>query len=286
MAQPWHGRLAWHELVTTDPQAAEGFYGKVVGWTAQPFPGMETPYSMWMNGEQPWAADGDPGGGEVAGCSELAATWRSRTPMRRREGARARREGGMGPARSPGVGFAISPIRRAPCRRSCSRPTRPPTRARDGTRAARVLVARARHHRPRGGDGLLRRALRLGEADANDMGDPVGVLPGVGRPGLPLGGIYTRAADDALPLGAGVAARAARALVVLVRGEGPAVAGLREALDDVLVARHALVLGDGGCAASARRPVASPARPHPPLVFREATSWRPFRGRAAQRSGG
>ena len=53
MAQPWHGRLAWYELMTTDPKAAEGFYGKVVGWTAQPFPGMEPPYTTWMSGDQP-----------------------------------------------------------------------------------------------------------------------------------------------------------------------------------------------------------------------------------------
>ena len=25
----------WHELITTDTRAAQGFYGDVVGWTAQ-----------------------------------------------------------------------------------------------------------------------------------------------------------------------------------------------------------------------------------------------------------
>jgi len=32
MAQPWHGRFAWHELMTTYPKVVEGFYTKVVGW--------------------------------------------------------------------------------------------------------------------------------------------------------------------------------------------------------------------------------------------------------------
>lgn len=36
------GRFVWHELTTTDPKAATGFFTAVVGWTAadQPMPGM------------------------------------------------------------------------------------------------------------------------------------------------------------------------------------------------------------------------------------------------------
>jgi predicted enzyme related to lactoylglutathione lyase len=30
-----HGRFVWYELMTTDPEAAKSFYGKVVGWGAQ-----------------------------------------------------------------------------------------------------------------------------------------------------------------------------------------------------------------------------------------------------------
>lgn len=33
------GRFVWHELVTTDAKAAETFFSKVFGWTAQPFAG-------------------------------------------------------------------------------------------------------------------------------------------------------------------------------------------------------------------------------------------------------
>ena len=32
MAEPWHGRFAWYELMTTDPRAAEGFYAKVAAF--------------------------------------------------------------------------------------------------------------------------------------------------------------------------------------------------------------------------------------------------------------
>jgi predicted enzyme related to lactoylglutathione lyase len=47
------GRFVWHELLTTDTNAAKTFYGKVVGWGAQdmPMPGMT--YTMWMAGQTP-----------------------------------------------------------------------------------------------------------------------------------------------------------------------------------------------------------------------------------------
>ena len=47
------GRFVWYELMTTDPQAAQSFYTHVVGWSAAPFEGSETPYTLWMNGEAP-----------------------------------------------------------------------------------------------------------------------------------------------------------------------------------------------------------------------------------------
>lgn len=42
--------LTWNELRTRDPEAAAGFYGKVFGWSALPFEGMEG-YAIWMLGE-------------------------------------------------------------------------------------------------------------------------------------------------------------------------------------------------------------------------------------------
>src|SRR5512143_346583 len=47
-----HGRFAWYELITTDPEAAEGFYTRVVGWGTQPFTGLETRYAAWTAHDQ------------------------------------------------------------------------------------------------------------------------------------------------------------------------------------------------------------------------------------------
>jgi predicted enzyme related to lactoylglutathione lyase len=43
------GRFIWHELMTTDPEAAAAFYSKVVPWKAQPSP--VPSYSLWMAGK-------------------------------------------------------------------------------------------------------------------------------------------------------------------------------------------------------------------------------------------
>ena len=46
----------WYELMTTDTDAALGFYGKVVGWTAADHPNSETPggarYAILSAGER------------------------------------------------------------------------------------------------------------------------------------------------------------------------------------------------------------------------------------------
>ncbi len=43
------GRFVWHELMTTDPQAAGAFYSKVLGWKTQPS-GMPD-YTLWVSGK-------------------------------------------------------------------------------------------------------------------------------------------------------------------------------------------------------------------------------------------
>ena len=53
MADNETGRFVWHELMTSDPSAAEPFYKQVVGWDTTPFEQSPTPYTMWMAGEQP-----------------------------------------------------------------------------------------------------------------------------------------------------------------------------------------------------------------------------------------
>lgn len=47
------GRFCWHELMTTDPEAAHAFYAQVAGWTTCPWEEGDAPYVMWMNGETP-----------------------------------------------------------------------------------------------------------------------------------------------------------------------------------------------------------------------------------------
>jgi len=48
-SQSHRGRFVWHELLTTDTKAAEGFFTKVVGWKAKPF---DQSYTLLMTGKQ------------------------------------------------------------------------------------------------------------------------------------------------------------------------------------------------------------------------------------------
>ena len=54
MSSPLLGSFIWCELLTTDPQAADGFYTSVVGWKTKPFDPDGT-YKMFMAGERPVA---------------------------------------------------------------------------------------------------------------------------------------------------------------------------------------------------------------------------------------
>lgn len=53
MAQ--HTKFVWYELMTTNPDAAQDFYTKLIGWGTGPFEGHENgmPYTMWTAGEKP-----------------------------------------------------------------------------------------------------------------------------------------------------------------------------------------------------------------------------------------
>jgi predicted enzyme related to lactoylglutathione lyase len=44
---PILGRHVWSELMTTDTKAAETFYNKVIGWTAEPFGNSPEPYTQF-----------------------------------------------------------------------------------------------------------------------------------------------------------------------------------------------------------------------------------------------
>jgi uncharacterized protein len=47
------GRFSWHELLTTDPVAAQTFYKEVIGWGTTKVEGGPMDYTMWVAGETP-----------------------------------------------------------------------------------------------------------------------------------------------------------------------------------------------------------------------------------------
>jgi predicted enzyme related to lactoylglutathione lyase len=47
------GRFVWHELLTSDPEAAQAFYKPLIGWETAAFEGADEPYTMWTYEEQP-----------------------------------------------------------------------------------------------------------------------------------------------------------------------------------------------------------------------------------------
>ena len=69
------GRFVWYDLMTSDPKAAEDFYGKLIGWGTQPMDGGDKPYTIWTNNEIP-----------LGGVMELPASFkiaeRKESPVR------------------------------------------------------------------------------------------------------------------------------------------------------------------------------------------------------------
>lgn len=53
MSPSIRGHFLWHELITSNPEAAKPFYRKVVGWTSQPW--TDPGYSIFMTGKAPSA---------------------------------------------------------------------------------------------------------------------------------------------------------------------------------------------------------------------------------------
>jgi len=47
-----HGRFAWHELSTPNPDAAKSFYPAVTSWTTAPMEGSDD-YTLWLNDTTP-----------------------------------------------------------------------------------------------------------------------------------------------------------------------------------------------------------------------------------------
>jgi hypothetical protein len=202
MAQPWHGRFCWYELMTTDPRAAEGFYAKVVGWRAEPFPG-GGPYTLWKKGDE-----------NVGGLMELTAEARAAgahvawTPYVAVEDAEAtaRQAASLAgrvhvpPTEIPSIGrFAIlsDPAGAVfaimqPSDPSAGRPEAPPEPL---DFSWRELATTDRE----GAMAFYAALFGWEKQGANDMGEPVGVYQEFGRAGMPLGGMYTKPADMPFP---------------------------------------------------------------------------------------
>ena len=47
-----HGAFSWHELMTTDPEAAKQFYSQVFGWGIQEYPMGEGTYTVVKIGDE------------------------------------------------------------------------------------------------------------------------------------------------------------------------------------------------------------------------------------------
>ena len=70
-----HGRFVWHELMTSDPKAAEKYYRDVVGWSAEAWGTGNHDYTVW-------SANGVPIGGMMQLTPDAAAmgappSWRA-----------------------------------------------------------------------------------------------------------------------------------------------------------------------------------------------------------------
>ncbi len=189
-----HGRFAWYELMTTDPEAAEGFYARVVGWGTQPSPGLETRYATWtahdqaIGGVMELTPDAKAGGALPRWMLYVAVTdvdatvekaqalgGRLEEPPREVQG-----EGRYAVLSDPqGAVFAIL------------QPSDPGRFEPESVPAPLEISWRELATTDREAATAFYSALfGWQRQNAIDMGEPVGVYQEFGRPGLPLGGIY------------------------------------------------------------------------------------------------
>jgi len=100
------GQFVWCDLMTSNPEAAQEFYRKAVGWGTQPFDG-PVPYTMWTNNGAPL------GGIMQVPSADIHPHWLAyiSTPDTDATAAQAKKLGGgvaVGPEDIPTVGrFAV-----------------------------------------------------------------------------------------------------------------------------------------------------------------------------------
>jgi predicted enzyme related to lactoylglutathione lyase len=195
------GRFVWYELMTTDPEAAEGFYTKVVGWGTQAYPGMKTPYTMWMKG-------GTPVGGVMTIPPEAKAggappNWMMYvgTPDINATVAQAKELGGKveaGPMAVPEIGrFAVLSDPQG----AVFAAMQPAEEASMPERPAEVLDISWRELATTDATaavGFYTALLGWEKFSASEM-PPLGLYQEFGRAGTPLGGIYTKPKEMPAP---------------------------------------------------------------------------------------
>jgi hypothetical protein len=203
MAEPWHGRFAWYELMTTDPAAAEAFYTEVVGWQTQPFPGLEEPYTTWMSGPQPVGGlmalpEEAKAGGAPPNWLTYVAVESADATVARAQGLGARLE--VGPRDIPAVGrFAVLADPQGAVF-AILQPADPGQYGPEIVPAPLEISWRELATTdPVAATAFYTTLFGWEKQNANDMGEPVGVYQEFGRPGLPLGGIYRKPADMPFP---------------------------------------------------------------------------------------
>jgi uncharacterized protein len=194
-----HGRMAWHELMTTDPAAAEAFYRGVVGWGTQPFPGMDTAYTTWMSGDvaagglMELPAEARAGGAPPAWLFYVAVDDAEATAARARSlGARVEVE----PREVPGVGrFAVLADPQGAVF-AILQPADPAPYSGPETVPAPLEISwrELATTDPAAATAFYTSLFGWERQGASDTG-PTGVYQEFGRPGLPLGGIF-RTPDD------------------------------------------------------------------------------------------
>jgi predicted enzyme related to lactoylglutathione lyase len=190
------GEFAWHELMTTDPKAAQAFYTRVVGWSTAPW-GSDGSYTLWMAGQTPVggcmalpehvkAANVPPHWLTYVGTPDVAATCAKATSL----GAKVLH----GPEEIPGAGrFAAleDPQGAAICVYTAAAPT--------PAQAGMPGVGEFSWHElattdPKGALSFYGALFGWEKTGEFDMG-PAGMYEMFGRGGPPMGGIFRKPAE-------------------------------------------------------------------------------------------
>ena len=204
MAEDHRGKFVWYELVTTDPGAAQEFYGDVIGWKTAPFDDAGIPYTMWMKDEAP-----------VGGVMELPEEARKRgvpphwmgyvaVPDVDATAARAGKLGGhtiMGPQDIPNVGrfVILADPQGAVISAYKSAQETPATNAEPGPGDFSWNELATTDHEA--AFDFYSDLFGWEKQQAMDMPGDAGVYQMYGRDGNMLGGMYNKSGDQPFPPG-------------------------------------------------------------------------------------